>query len=158
MHFINMQAFLQDFQAAYKANKTNKTISNNMFTNWLALITHADNPNKEALAQICNQTEELKMAAQVLANLSADKMARIEYEQYLDALQMHNYIAQDRERLAGENYSLAQQVNSLAQQINTALQQTFLLAKTLHNKGTPLAEIAKLLDKTEHEVTQLINN
>ena len=90
------------------------------------------------------------MAATALANLSADKNARFEYEQRLDNIRAHKWLEQEYEHTVRENAFLTNQVTTKDQQIAT-------MAKAMHSKGTPPQEIAQLLNKTEQEVVILIS-
>jgi len=97
LHFIDMCAFVRQFEEATQKG----ILGENMFTNWLALITHAKIPNKEALAQICKEVEEIKMAAEVLTRYSEETMRRLEYESRMEDQQLYNNkIAAFNKRLA----------------------------------------------------------
>jgi len=100
LHFIDMHAFVQQFQEA----ATKGTLGEDMFTNWLALITHAKIRNKEALAHICYEVEEIKMAAEVLTRFSEETMRRLEYESRMEDWQVYkNKIAAFNQEIADAN-------------------------------------------------------
>jgi len=128
LHFIDMRAFARQFQEA----ATKGILNEDMFTNWLALITHNEIPNKEAIAQICKEVEEIKMAAEVLSRYSEETTRRLEYESRMEDWQLYNHkIALYTQKIAEANRKAAES----DRMITELRKQLAAMAQLVQDKG-----------------------
>ena len=88
MHYINMNAFVQELTKNINHNKPLDTLSK-----WLILITQKKIPDKSIL-EVISQEEEFYMAIQALSILSEDKYTRQAYQRRLDEVHSHAMLTQ----------------------------------------------------------------
>lgn len=112
LHYIDMKAFAEAVNA-------HDTIAlddapEQMFSNWLSIITQKDILNKSLIQNI--EEEEIRMVVATLARQSEDKIIRQAYQRRKDKIYFHNKEKQDYEiQLAERDAKLAEQEALIAE-------------------------------------------
>ena len=88
LHYIDMRAFAKAVNKAGNINIAGTEAS--MFTKWLSIITQKEIKDKNIIANICKDEEDMQMAVSTLARQSEDKYIRQAYLRRQDEIYFFN--------------------------------------------------------------------
>ena len=97
LHYIDMEAFVKTINESGRIGKGETHDS--MLAKWLAVITEKEIGDKTLIKNICEEQEEIGMAASELVRLSEDMIVRHAYQRRQDDIMLANAKAKKYEEM-----------------------------------------------------------